>query len=67
MNLEENFKYMFKSKTKPWDEKELDLIDGFKSVNFFFATIAMDQVTGFSMTPTAPWSAVKFIQGKDFF
>ena len=65
-NLDENFKYMFKSKTKPWDDKEMDLLDGFKVVNFFFGTISTDQITAFAMTPTMVWTAVHMVQRSDF-
>ena len=58
MNLEEGFHFMFKSKTKPWDDRELDMMDGFKFINYFAGNIAVDIITSFALVPHSWWTMV---------
>lgn len=57
---------MFKSKTKPWDDKELDMMDGLKFCNYFAGNIAVDIITTYAVTPSQWWTVIRTEQRPDF-
>ena len=57
---------MFKSKTKPWDDRELDMLDGMKFLNYFAGNIAFDIITTYAVTPNQWWTFVRIVQRSDF-
>lgn len=62
MNSQEAYRHISKTKSKPWDDRELDLVDGFRVMNFCAGGIATMTITYFYSTLNNWWGPIRYLQ-----